>query len=218
MKIIRFNNVRQSYPNGEGIQLADFSVGRGEFVFLVGPSGAGKSTILKLIIMSERPSSGTVEVGEYISSSIRPGQVPLLRRQIGMVFQDFRLLQDRNVYENVAFSLRVIGKSGAYIKKRVLRVLADVGISHKRYQMPQNLSGGEQQRVAIARAIVNEPLVVLADEPTGNLDPETAKDIMELLVKINIGGTAVLMATHNYHLVEQTGFRVLKIDAGVIRE
>ncbi len=218
MKIIRFNNVRQRYPNGEGIQFADFSIDRGEFVFLVGPSGAGKSTLLKLIIMAERPQSGVVEVGEFSSTMLKPGQIPLLRRQIGMVFQDFRLLQDRNVFENVAFSLRVIGKSGAYIKKRVLRVLADVGISHKRYQMPGNLSGGEQQRVAIARAIVNEPLIVLADEPTGNLDPDTAAEIMELLVKINIGGTAVLMATHNYHLVERTSFRVLKIEGGVIRE
>ncbi len=218
MKIIRFNNVRQRYPNGEGIQFADFSIDRGEFVFLVGPSGAGKSTLLKLIIMAERPQSGVVEVGEFSSTMLKPGHIPLLRRQIGMVFQDFRLLQDRNVFENVAFSLRVIGKSGAYIKKRVLRVLADVGISHKRYQMPGNLSGGEQQRVAIARAIVNEPLIVLADEPTGNLDPDTAAEIMELLVKINIGGTAVLMATHNYHLVERTSFRVLKIEGGVIRE
>ncbi|MDQ7053029.1 MAG: cell division ATP-binding protein FtsE [candidate division KSB1 bacterium] len=215
MKIIRMKNVQMRYPNGEGLKQVNLTVEQGEFVFLVGPSGAGKSTVLKLIYMQERPGLGQVQVGQFNSAKIRPRDIPYLRRQLGIVFQDFRLLEDRNVFENVAFALRVIGTRPKEIKKRVLRVLGDVGISHKRYQMPYHLSGGEQQRVAIARALVNEPMVLLADEPTGNLDPQTAEEIMQLLEEINMRGTAVLMATHNYDLVKRYNHRVVRIEGGV---
>lgn len=215
MKIIRLTNVQKRYPGGDGLKLVNLTVEQGEFVFLVGPSGAGKSTILKLIYMAEKPTFGQVQVGQYNSAKITPREIPYLRRHLGIVFQDFRLLEDRNVFDNVAFALRVIGMRRKEIKRRVLKVLADVGISHKRYQMPEQLSGGEQQRVAIARALANEPFVLLADEPTGNLDPKTAHEIMLLLEAINMRGTAVLMATHNYDLVRKFKHRVVRIEGGV---
>jgi cell division transport system ATP-binding protein len=186
----------------------------GEFIFLVGPSGAGKSSVLKLIYMAERPAGGQIIVGKYSSVHIVPRDIPYLRRQLGVVFQDFKLLEDRSVYDNVAFTLHVTGAKSKDIKRKVLRTLANVGLSHKRYMMPHELSGGEQQRVAIARALVNEPLILLADEPTGNLDPVTSAGIMDLLEKINERGTAVLMATHNYALVERVGKRVVRIEGG----
>ncbi len=218
MKIIRLTNVQMRYPNGDGLQRVNFQVNQGEFVFLVGPSGAGKSTVLKLIYMDEKPTAGQVQVGQFNSSKIKPHEIPYLRRRLGIIFQDFRLLEDRNVFDNVAFALQVVGVRRKEIKKRVLRILADVGISHKRYKVPGELSGGEQQRVAIARALVNEPLVLLADEPTGNLDPETSYEIMLLLEKINMRGTAVLMATHNYDLVKKFNYRVVRIEGGVALE
>ncbi len=215
MNLIRLSNVSVKYSGGDGLKSVNLLVRKSEFVFLVGPTGAGKSTVLKLIHMAERPSTGTVVVGRFNSDSITPKQVPLLRRQLGVVFQDFKLLEDRCVYDNVAFAMIVTGAKPREIKKKVLRVLAQVGLSHKRYKMPHELSGGEQQRVAIARALVNGPFILLADEPTGNLDPATAAGIMELLDKINTRGTAVLMATHNFNLVENAGRRVVKIDGGV---
>ncbi len=218
MKIIRMTNVQMRYPNGEGLKRVNLSVEQGEFVFLVGPSGAGKSTVLKLIYMAERPTQGQVQVGQYNSAKITRRDIPYLRRQLGIIFQDFRLLDDRNVFENVAFALRVIGKRKKDIKRRVLKVLADVGISHKRYQMPYELSGGEQQRVAIARALANEPFVLLADEPTGNLDPVTANEVMMLLEAINLKGTAVVMATHNYDLVKRFKHRVVRLEGGVTQD
>ena len=214
MMIVRLTNARLSYENAEVLKRVNLAVGSGEFVFLVGPSGAGKSSVLKLIYMAERPSAGQVVVGKYSSLQIKPREIPYLRRQLGVVFQDFKLLEDRNVYDNVAFALQVTGAKTKDIKRKVLRTLANVGLSHKRYQMPHQLSGGEQQRVAIARALVNEPFILLADEPTGNLDPVTAAGIMELLGKINERGTAVLMATHNHALVEQSGKRVVRIEGG----
>lgn len=217
MNLIRLSNVSLTYPGShrEGLQHVNLVVRKGEFVFLIGPTGAGKSTILKLICMAAQPDSGTVVVGHYNSASVKRHEISLLRRQLGIVFQDFRLLEDRNVYDNVAFALIVTGTKRREIKRRVLRALADVGLSHKRYQMPHELSGGEQQRVAIARALVNGPFILLADEPTGNLDPETAEGILDLLEKINARGTAVLMATHNYALVERARRRVVRIEGGV---
>ena len=215
MNLIRLSNVSVKYSGGEGLQNVNLLVRKSEFVFLVGPTGAGKSTVLKLIYMAQKPSAGTVVIGRFNSDNITPRQIPLLRRQLGVVFQDFKLLEDRSVYDNVAFAMIVTGAKPRDIKKKVLRVLAQVGLSHKRYKMPHELSGGEQQRVAIARALVNGPFVLLADEPTGNLDPVTAAEIMELLDKINTRGTAVLMATHNYNLVESASRRVVKIEGGV---
>jgi cell division transport system ATP-binding protein len=214
MTIVRLINARLNYQSGESLKRVNLAVGNGEFVFLVGPSGAGKSSVLKLIYMAERPSGGQVIVGKFSSVHIKPGEIPYLRRQLGVIFQDFKLLEDRNVYDNVAFALQVTGAKSKDIKRKVLRTLANVGLSHKRYMMPHELSGGEQQRVAIARALVNEPFILLADEPTGNLDPVTASGIMDLLEKINERGTAVLMATHNYALVEQVGKRVVRIEGG----
>lgn len=206
-----------NYVTGDGVKNINFELEQGEFLFLVGPSGAGKSTVLKLIYFEEMPFVGEVEVGQISSKSHKRSEIAYLRRQLGIVFQDFRLLEDRNVFENIAFVLRVTGMRRQDIKKRVLRVLTDVGISHKRYKMPHELSGGEQQRVAIARAIANEPLVLLADEPTGNLDPDTADEIMQLLEVINTRGTAVIMATHNYNLVKKHNHRVVRIEEGITR-
>lgn len=215
MNLVRLSNVALQYPGGDGLKSVNLTVRKGEFVFLVGPTGAGKSTVLRMIYMAEKPSEGTVVVGRFNSKTITSSQIPVLRRQLGIVFQNFRLLEDRNVYDNVAFALIVTGCKQREIKRNVLRVLANVGLSHKRYSMPHELSGGEQQRVAIARALVNNPFILLADEPTGNLDPVTTAGIMELLDKINARGTAILMATHHYNLVEGVGKRVVRIEGGV---
>jgi cell division transport system ATP-binding protein len=215
MTIVRLLNARLHHEKGEILKRVNLTVRNGEFVFLVGPSGAGKTSILKLIYMAERPTGGQVVVGKYSSLQMKPKDIPYLRRQLGVVFQDFKLLEDRDVFKNLAFALQVTGAKQKDIKRRVLRTLASVGLSHKRYKMPHELSGGEQQRVAIARALINEPVILLADEPTGNLDPVTAGGIMSLLEKINERGTAVLMATHNYALVEQMGKRVVRIEGGV---
>jgi len=212
--MVELQSVRVTYANGEGIDQITFSVAPGEMVFLVGPSGAGKSTVLKTIYMDKQPAEGHVVVGDYNSLFIRKSEVPFLRRKLGIVFQDFRLFADRDVFDNVAFTLEVIGARQKEIKRRVLRALADVGLSHKARKMPDELSGGEQQRVAIARAIVNEPLLLLAVEPTGNLDPETAAGIMDVLLRINTRGTSILMATHNYDMVQRYRGRIIKINNG----
>jgi cell division transport system ATP-binding protein len=212
--MVQLQNVKVRYSNGEGIDHINLSVAPGEFVFLVGPSGAGKSTVLKTIYMELKPAEGHVIVGEFNSLFIKKHDIPYLRRRLGIVFQDFRLFDDRDVFENVAFSLRVIGKSKKEIKKRVLRALADLGLSHKTRKYPNQLSGGEQQRIAIARAIVNEPFLLLADEPTGNLDPDTSHAIMEILQRINARGTAILMATHNYAMVQKYSGRIVRISKG----
>ncbi len=218
MTVVRLTNVRVRYHGGEGLKGVNLTVRPGEFVFLVGPSGAGKSTVLRLIYMAERPSDGQVVVGRFNSNTITPREIPYLRRQLGVIFQDFKLLEDRNVYDNVAFALQVTGAKRKDLKRKVLRALANVGLSHKRYKMPHELSGGEQQRVAIARALVNDPFILVADEPTGNLDPVTTQGIMDLLEKINARGTAVLMATHNYALFESRlspKKRIVRIEGGV---
>jgi cell division transport system ATP-binding protein len=216
--MIRFSNVTFAYDAHPVLDDVSFEIRPGEFVFLVGQTGSGKSTILKLTYMGLMPTRGTVAVGKYISSSMQQRDKPHLRRTLGVVFQELRLLEDRTVFDNVAFTLHVTGTKRAEIKRRVLHALADVGLSHQRNKKPHALSGGEQQRVVIARAIVNNPNFLLADEPTGNLDPATSHDILQLLKTINTRGTAVIMATHNYALVRKMNERILQIKDGKVLE
>jgi cell division transport system ATP-binding protein len=205
--------------NGQSL-LAGVSlrVAPGEFVSLVGETGAGKTTLLRLIYFDLRPDAGEVRVGAYSSSTIRRKEIPLLRRTLGIVFQDLKLLDDRTVGENVAFALEVTGARQDEIAPRVDKALADVGMGHKRGQRPRELSGGERQRAVIARALVNTPAVLLADEPTGNLDPASTMEILQLLKAINATGTAVVLASHNYDLVRKSESRILKLAAGAISE
>ncbi|MGD0036746.1 MAG: cell division ATP-binding protein FtsE [Bacteroidota bacterium] len=216
--MIDLQNVSVSFDNQHVLDGINFSMKQSEFVYLVGQTGMGKSTLMRLMYFDLLPSSGKVRIANYDSASITSRQIPRIRRRLGIVFQDFKLLEDRNVYDNVAFALFVTNAQSSEIKKKVLHVLADVGLSHKRYQMPHELSGGEQQRVVIARALVNEPVVLLADEPTGNLDPTSSAEIIELLTKINMRGTAILMATHNYDLVKKYPARVVQLKEGKLFE
>ncbi|MGH7662812.1 MAG: cell division ATP-binding protein FtsE [Gemmatimonadaceae bacterium] len=215
--MIRFIGVTKEYPR-TGLALNDvsFHVARGELVFLTGPSGAGKSTILKLIFMEERPTLGEVRVSGVNSMEVRQGDISKLRRKLGIVFQDFRLLEDRTAEQNIAFALEVTGARRDTIPGRVGRLLTQVGLASKASSLPQELSGGEQQRVAIARALVNDPFVLIADEPTGNLDERATRGIFQLLREINASGTAVLMATHDLDLIRRTDYRTIEIDAGRI--
>ncbi len=187
---------------------------KGEFAFLIGPSGSGKSTFFRLLLKEDRPTSGEVWVGDFHVNTLRGRQVPKLRQSIGCVFQDFRLLEKKNVADNVAFALEVIGKPASTIREAVPEVLDYVGLSGKADRMPRELSGGEKQRVAIARAIVNRPAVLLADEPTGNLDPQTSEEIVEVIDRVNRRGTTVVMATHDRHIVDAMRRRVLEFDNG----
>jgi cell division transport system ATP-binding protein len=189
-------------------------VDKGEFAFIIGPSGAGKTTLLKMIYMGERPSRGEVRVGDFSSASISRRQVAMLRRQVGVVFQEFKLLSELTAFENVVLPLRAAGRKEADIRKRVSSVLYSVGLASKRHQFPLKLSGGEQQRVAIARAMALRPSILLADEPTGNLDPDTSEQIFDLLLDINRGGTSVLVATHDLRHAEWLGKRVIRIEEG----
>lgn len=209
-----FNHVDFSYSNQPVFQDLNLQVEQGEFVFLIGKSGVGKTTLLKMIYMDCIPQSGYVQVGEYSSESITYSEIPYLRRKIGIIFQDFQLLTDRNVYDNLAFVLQVIGTPRREIKRRIIHALSEVGLTHKQSNMPHELSGGEKQRVAIARAIINDPFLILADEPTGNLDPETADEILEILKKINSRGTSIIFATHNYELVRSFDTKIIKLDGG----
>jgi cell division transport system ATP-binding protein len=215
--MIQFSHVSKVYDRSREV-LSDISffIDKGEFVFLTGASGAGKTTLLKHIYMEELPTKGQVFVGGYDSRYVRKRDVPFLRRKLGIVFQDFRLLSDRNVFENVAFAMRVTGRKEREVKRKVFEVLAGTGLSHKCSYYPQQLSGGEQQRVCIARAIVNDPWIVLADEPTGNLDVGVSKEIMGLIQTINSWGTTVIMATHDIHLMELYHYRELVLDRGVL--
>lgn len=214
--MISMTNVSVTFNGQTVLDNVSLQIKPGDFVFLVGQTGAGKSTLLKLMYLDLLPTSGVVTVGKYLSSHIQESEKPYLRRTLGIIFQDFRLLDDRNVFDNVAFALHVTGVRSKEIKKRVMNVLAEVGLGHQRNRMPHELSGGEQQRVVIARALVNNPLFLLADEPTGNLDPTTSFEILQLLKEINIRGTAVVMATHNYDLVRKTSERILQVKNGKI--
>ena len=216
--MIRFENVTKAYPNQSRPALEDVSleVEKGEFVFLVGPSGSGKSTFLRLVLKEERPTAGRIQVAGKELSRLSNWKVPQLRRSIGTVFQDFRLLPNKTAFENVAFALQVIGKARNQIRRDVPAVLELVGLKGKEDRLPDQLSGGEQQRVAIARAFVNRPLILLADEPTGNLDPQTSVGIMKLLDRINRTSTTVVMATHDQSIVDQMRKRVVELDSGTL--
>jgi cell division transport system ATP-binding protein len=214
--VIRLDNVTKQYPSQDRPALRDISleINKGEFVFLVGTSGSGKSTFLRLVLKEEKPTHGQVHVLGKDLARLSNWKVPQLRRQIGTVFQDFRLLPNKTVRENVAFALEVIGKSRGVTRRVVPEVLELVGLEGKEDRMPDELSGGEQQRVAIARAFVNRPLILIADEPTGNLDPNTSVGIMKLLDRINRTGTTVLMATHDQAIVDQMRKRVIELETG----
>lgn len=215
--MIEMKKVIKKYSNGvvaaNGI---DVKIEQGEFVYVVGPSGAGKSTFIKLMYREEKPSQGTITINGVDLAKLKNKKVPLLRRNMGVVFQDFKLLTTLTVYENVAFALEVIEENPKNIKKRVMETLDLVGLKHKARMLPTELSGGEQQRVSIARSIVNSPKLVIADEPTGNLDPETSWDIMRLFEEINTRGTTIIMATHNKEIVNTIKHRVIAIEGGRI--
>ena len=214
--MITFEKVSKTYRGSGRPALEDVSVNidKGEFVFLIGPSGSGKSTFLELMIREEVADSGTISVADYQVNTLKPRDVPKLRQRIGYVFQDFRLLPKKNVFDNVAFAMQVIGKDKEETATAVSRALDLVGLSGKENRLPNELSGGEQQRVAIARAVVNRPLVLLADEPTGNLDPDTSTELMGLLSRINRDGTTVVMSTHDNTAVDSMRRRVLELSKG----
>lgn len=212
------SHVSKSYQSASVPALDDisFTIKKGEFVFIVGPSGSGKSTLMKLLLRELVPTSGNIYCLNYNLKKLRHGKVPKFRRNIGVVFQDFRLLRDRNVYENVAFAQRIVETPGREIRRNVPKVLSTVGLAGKYRAKPSNLSGGEQQRVAIARALVNKPSIILADEPTGNLDPANTTEIMRLLEEINEKGTTVIVVTHNKEVVNAMHKRVITLRRGVI--
>lgn len=215
--MIEFTDVVKSYDQGnKALNGVNMQIEDGEFCFLVGPSGSGKSTVIKLITGELKPTSGTVHVNGYSLERIRKREIPYLRRTVGVVFQDFRLIENMTVYENVAFAMRVIGAREKEIKERVPYVLELVGLEGKQDRHPGEMSGGEQQRLAIARALVNNPSTIIADEPTGNLDPARALEIMELLEEINNLGTTLLVVTHAQSLVERLGKRVISLDEGIV--
>lgn len=216
MRVIKFEHVTKQYPTSTRPALDDVSleIEQGEFVFLIGPSGSGKSSFLQMLVREENVTSGNIYYNDFHVNALKGGQINKLRQSIGYVFQDFRLLPKLSVYDNVAFALEVIGKKPRVIKKAVPEVLDMVGLDSKAHRLPAELSGGEQQRVAIARAFVNRPLLVLADEPTGNLDPATAADIMTLLAKINRLGSTVIMSTHNAKAVDDMRKRVVELKLG----
>lgn len=217
MALIEMNGITKKYHRSTtALRDITVSVNPGEFVYIVGPSGAGKSSFIKLLYREEKVSAGTLKVGEFNLTKLKKRDVPILRRSIGVVFQDYKLLPKKTVFENVAYAMQVIGEKPREIKKRVPEVLDLVGLKHKMRSFPDQLSGGEQQRVAIARAIVNNPKVLIADEPTGNLDPEISWEIMQLLERINLQGTTVLMATHNKQIVDNLRHRVIAIEDGRI--
>ncbi|WP_316570435.1 cell division ATP-binding protein FtsE [Neobacillus sp. YIM B06451] len=215
--MIEMQNVYKKYPNGvTAVSGIDVRINQGEFVYVVGPSGAGKSTFIKMMYREEVPTSGTILINGVNIAKLKSKRVPIFRRNLGVVFQDFKLLNMKTVYENVAFALEVIEEHPKYIKKRVMEVLDLVNLKHKARMMPNELSGGEQQRVSIARSIVNSPKVVIADEPTGNLDPDTSWEIMKIFEEINTRGTTIVMATHNREIVNTIRHRVIAIEEGRI--
>lgn len=216
--VIFLSNVTVSYDSRPILAGVDFTLSTGEFCYVIGKTGVGKSSFLKLLYRDVKPDTGVIRVADFDVTNLQEKKVPFLRRRIGVVFQDFQLLPDRNVFDNVAFALRVTGQGKKLIKKRVMEVLGLVGLSHKRIAMPNDLSGGEKQRVVIARALANEPRLLLADEPTGNLDPEASASIMELLQQINNRGMAVLMVTHDYDVIRKFPKRTVQIEDGQLNE
>ncbi len=214
--MINFNGVTKDYDNITALKDLTFSVNKGEMVFITGPSGSGKTTVLKLIYYAEKPDKGSISVAGWDTEKLKESDIPFLRRNVGVVFQDFRLLDNRNVFENVAVALRIRGLNEKEIRARVFETLKSVNLRHKSDSYPLRLSGGEQQRVVISRAIVAEPTVVLADEPTGNLDPVTAESVMKTFKDIHAKGTTIVIATHNRELYKNSGKRVLKLDTGVL--
>ena len=215
--MIEFRNVTKTYDTGtKAIKGANFVIDKGEFAFLVGSSGSGKSTLIKLILKEEEPTSGRIIINGKDTTFLKPNRIPYLRRSMGVVFQDFRLLQDKTVYDNVAYAMYIVRATPRHIRRQVPMVLSLVGLSGKAKMYPHELSGGEQQRVALARALVNNPSMLIADEPTGNLDPDTAWDIMNLLNDINMRGTTVVVATHAKDIVDKMKKRVIHIRKGEI--
>ena len=215
--MIKLKNVSMKYSNGnEAVKNISFNIEKGEFVFLIGASGSGKSSIIKMLFKEEDPFEGDIFVNEYHVNNLTRKEVPYFRRNMGIIFQDFRLLPDRNVYENIAYALRVTEQSPRTIRKQVPLALALVGLSRKASSFPHELSGGEQQRAGVARALINNPSILIADEPTGNLDPENSQEIMALLEEINSRGTTVLVITHEKDIVDSMQKRVIEIDKGVI--
>ena len=213
--MIVFENVTKMYDGDViGMQDVTFHIEKGEFVFLVGPSGSGKSTLIKLVLRQLEPQQGRILVAGRNMETLRQAKVPLLRRNIGCVFQDFKLLPNKTVYENVAYALEVVGEHGRSIRRKVPEILNLVGLSEKMNSLPHEISGGEQQRVSVARAFVNHPPLLLADEPTGNIDPETSTGIMQLLLRINRTGTTVVIATHDRDMVDRMRKRVIALDGG----
>ncbi len=218
--LIEFRNINKIYDNEvTALSNITLSIDKGEFIFLVGSSGAGKSTLIKILLKETEPTSGKIILDNKDITKVRSRRIPFIRRNIGVIFQDFRLLPKKTVYENVAFAMEIIGASGREMRKKIPMILSMVGLSQKSEKYPRQLSGGEQQRVSIARALINNPSVIIADEPTGNLDPETAWDIMKLLKQINNRGTTILMATHASDIVNTMKRRVIELKGGqVIRD
>jgi len=214
--MIHFQNVSKEYENLTALHDLTFSIEKGEMVFLTGPSGSGKTTLLRLIYLAEMPDHGSISIAGWEATTLREASIPFVRRNIGVVFQDFRLLDNRNVYENVSLALRIRGVGEREVKSRVADALKTVSLRHKADSYPRRLSGGEQQRVVIARAIVAEPTVLLADEPTGNLDPDTAEDVMRTFKDIHAKGTTIVVATHNRELYRNSGKRVFRLKAGAL--
>jgi len=212
--VIHFQNVTKEFDNQTALRDISFSIEKGQMVFVTGPSGSGKTTLLKLIYLAERPDSGEIIIDEWETARIKESLIPFVRRNIGIVFQDFRLLENRTVFENIALALRIRGISEKETKTRTYDALKTVNLRHKSDSYPKTLSGGEQQRVVIARAIVTEPVILLADEPTGNLDPDTAEGVMKTFKNVHAKGTTILVATHNRELYRNTGKRILRLDSG----
>ena len=219
MELIRINNLEKKYKTGvTAIYDLDLKVKKGDFVFVIGQSGSGKSTLIKMLYREEKPTKGTINIGGIEVSKLKNRKVYKLRRKLGIVFQDFKLLPKLTVYENVAFALEILGLPSKEIQSKTLEALEQVGLKNKSKNYPDQLSGGEQQRVAIARAIVNNPKLLLCDEPTGNLDPETSWEVMQVLEKINNNGTTIIMATHDKEMVNRMKKRVIIIEAGKIKK
>ena len=216
--MIQLDNASYSYDKGGGVSNVNLSLNDSEYAFIIGPTGSGKTTLLRLIYMELFPQVGKVVVDKYNSKNIKPRKIPYLRRKIGMVFQDYHLLNDRNLFDNIALALHVIGYSKDEIVERVTESIEEVGLEGKADRYPQELSGGEQQRACVARALVKDPDIVLADEPTGNLDPVTSFELIKLLEEVNQEGKTILMASHNYNLIKGRGHRIIEIQNGSVRQ